>query len=45
MCPPASHELIWYGSIPLLARAEQHDCDLRFRNPSIAAELEGAPAG
>ena len=32
-------ELVWYGSLPLLAFPRKDDCSLRFRSPEAAREL------
>ncbi len=32
-------EIIWYGTIPLLAFPKKEDCSIRFKNSEVAAEL------
>ena len=32
-------EIVWYGTIPLLAFPKNEDCSIRFKNSEIAAEL------
>ncbi|MEC4273426.1 DEAD/DEAH box helicase family protein [Adlercreutzia sp. R25] len=36
------HQLVWYGSLPLLAFPKIDDCSLRIRDAELAAELESA---
>ncbi len=32
-------EIVWYGTIPLLAFPKKEDCSIRFKNSEVAAEL------